>query len=61
MVPVGGTPSGGAYALLTYYDDEMAEVPKEEATMVEIVEYTEDGSIVATTWATVTAVDDAED
>ncbi len=40
---IGRTPSGGAYSVAYYYDNEGNPCPKAQAARVNIIEYTEDG------------------
>ena len=45
----GPTPSGGAYAVIRYLNDDGEEVPRHTASIVEFSECTEDGEVIAVT------------
>jgi len=47
----GPTPNGGSYAIAYWRDDRGRPVEREQATMVEVVEYDERGNQVASTVA----------
>lgn len=53
----GPTPSGGAYSVAFYYNDD-GPCPKAEATRVNIIEFSEDGRRINETYALL--CDDAE-
>lgn len=48
---IGRTPSGGAYAVAYYYDNEGNPCPKAQAARVNIIEYSEDGKRLNETYA----------
>ena len=46
----GATPNGGSYSVAYYHDKEGNPCPKEKATSVNIVEYTEEGERINETY-----------